>query len=185
MAVHKKMINKKAQIWIEVVIYFLIGLALISLVLAFLLPEINQTIDRIIIEQTIEDMNNIDVSMRDVTYALGNVRTRKFRIKKGGLVIDCLSDSIFFELENSRKEFSEPGTPVSLGFLNILTLKEGEDRYNIKLLLNYSEYLNLSLSGKQDVMTFPRASSVYEISIENTGYNNTLNITHINILDIS
>ena len=49
-----KMNSRKGQIWIETVIYTLIGLALIGLVLAILTPKIKEFGDRQIIEQTIE-----------------------------------------------------------------------------------------------------------------------------------
>ena len=51
-------INSKAQIWVETVIYTLVAITLISLVLAFALPAINQRRDQNIVESSIVLMND-------------------------------------------------------------------------------------------------------------------------------
>ena len=45
------MSKKKGQVWIETVIYTLIGISLIALVLAFVMPKLNEKKDKLVIEQ--------------------------------------------------------------------------------------------------------------------------------------
>ena len=54
------MMRKKGQIWIETVLYTLIGLSLIGLVLAFVTPKINEARDNLVIEQTKDVMKIFD-----------------------------------------------------------------------------------------------------------------------------
>ena len=56
----------RGQIWVETVIYTLIGLALMGLVLAFVMPKINESKDRIILQQTITSLNDIDEKINSV-----------------------------------------------------------------------------------------------------------------------
>lgn len=174
--------NKKAQIWIETVIYTLIGLALISLVLAFVLPKLKQNTDRIIIEQAVEDLNNIDNAIRSVTYAPGNIRVREFRIKKGKLVFNCTNEKIYFEMEDSSKMYSEPGTEAHIGNLNVSTTQKN-DLYDVKIELNYKDYLDITYTGENAEKTFQKAPAPYKISIENKGFDKK--VTKVDIVEIS
>ena len=56
---------KPGQIWIETVIYTLIGLALIGVVLAIVTPKINAAQERIIIEQSISALSAFHDKIRD------------------------------------------------------------------------------------------------------------------------
>ena len=75
---------KKAQIWIETVLYTLIGLALIGIVLTIVTPKINEQKDRSVIEQSIEALNNFDSKITEtLDRGGGNVRSIPvFSIKK-------------------------------------------------------------------------------------------------------
>ena len=52
--------KNKGQIWIETVLYTLIGLVLIGVTLAIVMPKINAARDRILVEQTASSMGVID-----------------------------------------------------------------------------------------------------------------------------
>ena len=54
---------RRGQVWIETVIYTLIGISLIALALTFIAPKISETQDRIAIEQTINSLNELDTRM--------------------------------------------------------------------------------------------------------------------------
>ena len=58
--------NKRGQVWIETVIYILIGLSLIALVLTFVMPKVNEQRDRLIIEQTIASLGFLDDKINEV-----------------------------------------------------------------------------------------------------------------------
>ena len=52
--------TKKSQVWVETVIYTLIGLSIIGILLAVLKPTVESTKDRLMIEQIIESKNRED-----------------------------------------------------------------------------------------------------------------------------
>jgi len=112
------MMKKRGQIWIETVIYTLIGLSLIGLVLAIVTPKINDFRDRSVIEQTISSLNAFDAKINDILSAPGNVRVIEFRMKRGVLYIDSMNDKIIFELNDSKSLFSEPKLLLFLIFLH-------------------------------------------------------------------
>ena len=58
--------NLKGQVWIETVVYILIGLALIAIVLAFVMPRINEEKNKAIVEQTIKALSVLDDKINEV-----------------------------------------------------------------------------------------------------------------------
>ena len=58
--------NKKGQVWVETVIYTLIGLAVIGLLLAVAKPKIDQMKDRALIDQAVEAMEAINSKIYEV-----------------------------------------------------------------------------------------------------------------------
>lgn len=155
----------KGQVWVETVIYTLIGLAVIGLVLAAALPKINARKDEIMIEQSIEALGNIDDKIYEVQRASGNRRVIDLEVRKGALVIDMEADTISWELE-SRFEYSEVGVSVPLGRLNVMTTSE--DPWKVELKLSYE--MDLRFNGNNfgthriDVSPTP-----YKFIIENVG----------------
>jgi len=155
--------KKKGQVWIETVIYTLIGLAIIGILLAVVRPQINSMRDRLAIEQTIESLNEFDGTM-DIS--LGNRRRIDFKISKGSLFIDGVNDNIYWILEDSNKEYSEPGVVVGLGAMEILTT--GDKPWTINLSLDYSN-LNVTYQGADEVKELESAGTPYGIFVENEG----------------
>jgi len=171
-------INCKAQIWIETVIYTVIGLAIIGIVLAIATPTIDKYKDRTVIEQSISVLNDLDSEIAEVEYyGLGNRRPFEFRIKKGTLEIDSQADKITYLLEESRLEYSELGTDVKQGDIIIRTDKKGS-RFDISLSLSYDD-INITYNDKDEKKIFHPSSVPYKIFIENkepTGEKTQINI---------
>ena len=65
---------RSAQVWIETVLYTLIGLALIGIVLTFVMPRINEAKDKIVVEQTIASLNAFDEKIQMTLQAPGSRR---------------------------------------------------------------------------------------------------------------
>ena len=132
--------NKKAQIWVETVIYTLIALSLIGATLAFVKPKIQEMQDKAIIEQSIEIMDYIDSTVFQIVRGgAGNTRTMDISLKKGELQIDSINDQILFIIDNSRYEYSQEGKKTNIGNVDILT--ESKNKLNrITLSMNYSNY---------------------------------------------
>jgi hypothetical protein len=159
--------NKHGQVWVETVIYTLIGLALIGLVLAILTPKIKEFRDRSTIEQTIDSLNLVDSKVVDVLDAPGNKRKVNFRLERGKIVIEPKRDEVRYVLEESNVRYSEPGVPVNIGRIRILT-EELTEKYKITLSLNYT--YNITYYGDDSgVEEFSPVSIPYEFFIENKG----------------
>lgn len=157
---------KKGQVWIETVIYTLIGLALIALVLSFLMPKINQSQGNLIVEQSAETLNALDQKMQEVMRgASGSIRViPSLSLKKGGLVINAKENKISIVIDNLNYEYSEPGVKIPYGRISILTEKT-QKSYKVTLELP-SDY-DLQYVGQDQIKTFSPASTPYKFSIFN------------------
>ncbi|MGC9309178.1 MAG: hypothetical protein ACP5D2_00595 [Candidatus Nanoarchaeia archaeon] len=160
--------NRKAQVWVETVLYTLIGLAIIGIVLAVAKPKIDEMKDKMLIEQSIESMNKIDNKIYEVQRATGNQRKIDMKISNGKFVIDSENNSLFWILESDYK-YSEPDIVVESGKMNILT--EEASPWKVTLSINYPvdlRYNNQTIGIKE----FEAAPSPYTFYIKNKGSNN-------------
>ncbi len=160
--------KKRGQIWVETVIYTLIALILIGLVLAFIVPKIGEIQDRVIIEQTIELMNNLDNIISSIGVVAGNKRIVDIGIKKGVLKIDGENDRIIFEIK-SEYEFSQQGEDITIGDIIAKTEKSGSLNI-ITLTSNYNQY-DLTYNGKDELKEISQSTTPYKLSVENKGAN--------------
>ncbi len=165
-----RMVLKKGQIWVETVIYTLIGLAIIGIVLALATPAINKNKDKLILEQTMTIMMEIDNKIKDVRDSgAGNKRIiDELSIRKGYIEIDGENNEIKYVLEGTRLEYSEPEKPVQQGSINILTNSISGGDYNIILTLEYPS-LNITYSNDEDYKKLTAASIPYKLSLHNNG----------------
>lgn len=175
------MIKKRGQVWIETVLYTLIALALIGLVLGFVMPKINQTKDKLVIEQTINMLTLMDDKINRAAETVGNSRKIDFTIKKGELYINSSSDQIFFVMDDLTSPYSSPGTDIKNGPVTIRT--ETQQKNNrIILKLDYSQKYNLSYEKSEEVKKFNPSPTAYSLMVENLGVSGSiqLNIFSIN-----
>jgi len=156
--------SSRAQVWVETVIYTLIGLGIIGILLAASKPKIEEMKDKIIIEQTITSLNDISSKIYDVQISPGNKRILNLKITKGRFYVNASSDEIGWILESNYK-YSEIGRVVSLGNLNILTTESSP--YLIKISMKYS--INLTYSGQDTYFEVEGSPSPYVLSVENMG----------------
>ncbi len=154
---------KRGQIWVETVIYTLIGLAIIGILLAVVRPQINAMTDKLVIEQTIEILNEIDENME---ISSGNVRAMDLKISKGSLFINGVNEKIFWVLEESDKKFSEPGVEAELGKVKVITTGDSKP-WKVELSIDYS--LNINYNGEDVEKEIEATASLYKLYIENKG----------------
>lgn len=160
--------EKKGQVWVETVIYTLIGLALIGLVLAIVTPRINQFQDRSAVEQSIDSLNILDAGINSILVAPGNKRVVDFSLKRGEIFFDVVNDEIIMVIDDSRVAYSEPGVPINIGRVTVLT-EELENRNKITLTISYEH--NLTFDGFDGGENkFSRASTPYRFSLENRDF---------------
>ncbi len=166
--------KRRGQVWVETVIYTLIALVMIGLILTFIRPRITEIQDKLVLQQSISMLNNIN----NVVLALseggsGNKRRLDLDMKAGSLDIDGANDRIVFNI-NSHYQFSEYGKDVDYGALVVHT-EPLNDLSITNMTLNYSGKYNITYKGKDAMKTITAASTPYTLFISNKGNNGGTN----------
>lgn len=161
--------NKKAQIWVETVIYILIAFVMIGLVLSFVRPKIEELQDKAVIDQTVGLINTLDGVFSEIVVP-GNKRIVDVTIKKGDLAFDVINDSVTFEIDSSYV-YSEPGEAVMIGNINVSTVDKGKYSHVI-LTRNYSSQYNLTYKGGETKKILSKSTVPYKMVITNKGEDN-------------
>ncbi len=170
--------NSRAQVWIETVIYTLIGLTLIAMTLAYLMPKINQSNDRSAVEQSIEALNLLDQKVVEVmTGAAGSSRIiPEFLIKRGSLNVKPETKDLFFAIDGLGVAYSEPNVPITRGRITLLT-EPFQGKYRTTLTVHYT--IALTYNGGTAPKKFTPAATPYQFSITN------VNNARVDISEIS
>lgn len=172
--------GKKAQVWVETVIYTLIGLVIMGLLIGVTTPKIKQMNDNIILGQTTDYvMNVLDQKIIEIRSSPGNERLLNLRIKKGELLIDGENNLIWFKLIDTPLKASEVGVPIPRGNMVQLTELNANEKYTINLILNYSSMgINLTIDGKDIKKIFTASPMDYKIQLQSNS-NNQININEV------
>lgn len=148
--------GKKGAIWVAAVLYLALGMIAITVILGAGLPLIEKMKDRNTVAQTKDLMQVLDETIRRVaSEGPGSQRQLSpFVVKVGELTIDEItrgegweqeSDSIFWKAKTGAL-IMEPGIKKKEGNLEVsLELTNIQDEYDIKLRLDYSEFLDVDL----------------------------------------
>lgn len=161
-----KMNSKKAQVWVETVVYTLIVFAMIGLVLSFVKPKIDEGRDKAILEQSKGIMEKIDNLIQEIKTTPGNKRVLHLTIKKGSFNIDSENNRIFFEMD-SQYRYSEPGTEIEEDGIIFYTKKKG-DTHEVNATMNYDNY-NITFEGKEKEKSIHSAPQEYKLVLFNEG----------------
>ncbi|MDP2925748.1 MAG: hypothetical protein Q8N99_05240 [Nanoarchaeota archaeon] len=159
---------RKSQIWVETVVYTLIGLTIIAILLSASMPQIDKWKDRSIISQTIESLNILNSKILETEDSPGNIRIANLRIAKGTLEINSSNDLIIYRLDNSRYEMTQTGQTIKEGDILLKTEKYGS-RYKLFLILNYSKNVNITYKNSENIKILQAGTTPYKIIIENKG----------------
>lgn len=163
------------QVWIETVLYTVIGLSIIALVLSFAYPKIRASQESLLIEQSIATLNNLDTVITTVNErGPGNVKTYTFSIKRGRLLFVEEEETIVLEITGIKSAYSEPGAVVQDGRVSVLT-REATKGYTVELSLNYRHPSDSArklidvrvgdLALEDETKEFVQAATPYVISI--------------------
>lgn len=170
---------KKSQIWVETVIYTLIGLVIIGILIGVAKPEIEKRKDRILIEQSLDLLNSLNDKIEEVRYyGIGNSRNFEVMIKGGKISIDGENEAVEFSIE-SKYKYSEPGEEIEAGKINITTKEKGK-LYAVSLKINYKD-INLTWNNEDSAKELQKSSVPYSIIIVNKGKANDM--TNIDFSD--
>lgn len=161
--------NSRGQIWIETVIYILIGLVLIALVLAFVVPKINEQRDRIMVEQTIVSLSILDDKINEVIdNGKNNKRIVEYTMRTGELYFNSIDNEINFILSDLTKPYSEPGIKIPVGRI-IVESTEGKKTSSVNLTLQYPAGIDLKFDNQEIIKKIDPSVTPYSFSIENKG----------------
>ncbi len=173
---------KRGQVWIETVVYTLIGLAILGTVIAIATPKINKISDQAVISQSMSSLNLIHQMIEEVFLAQGNQREIFLAVKKGEYIIDPQSSSISFILDNTGFMYSQINESFKQGVVNVLTLQKSKSKFKVILSLNYSNF-EIFYQDSTVPKTFSSASNPYHLLIQNQGQQPS-GLTKINIASI-
>lgn len=175
--------KKRGQVWIETVLYTLIGLALMGLALGFIMPKINEARDRSLVEQAISSLSEFDGKINEVIQTgAGNVRQTEFLMKKGELYINSSNDEVLMILSGLSKPYSEPGIEIDIGRIKVKS-EVGQKTSQVYLRTVYSMNVNITYREIDADKKFTPASTPYKFFIENKG--SSSGQTWINLDEIS
>lgn len=169
--------NRRGQVWVETVIYTLIGLTVIGLLLAVSKPQIDKQKDKALVEQAINGLGIIDEKVYDVLSGTGNKRRIELKLGKGVITIDAQNDKLIWELD-STYQYSEFDVPVSAGKIDVTTTAGSP--YTIILEIEYPmdiRYDNGELSKQ-----IGQASTPHIITVENLGTQNGKTVINFNLV---
>jgi len=157
--------GKRGQVWVETVIYTLIGLAIIGIVLGIAKPKIEEKKDEITIEQSIDSLEKINSKILEVKATPGNRRTIELSVKSGTFSINMDEDKIYWDIDSSF-EYSEVDIPVQVG--SVLVKTTGVDPWKVRL---EEDPLVSIIFGSFDsgIKVFTPSPTPYKLTVENTG----------------
>lgn len=161
----KKRHDRRAQVWVETAIYTLIGLTIIGVILAGVKPQIDKMKDKIVIEQSMQALEEINQKITESKVANGNRRIVEVKIGKGELLIDASRNTITWTIL-SKKEYSELNKEIGLGSLNITTKTPGP--YTVELKLSPLADIEIE-TGNSGSKIYSESPTPYKISLENKG----------------
>jgi len=170
--------NKKAAIWVSAILYIVLGIVAITLILNAGLPLINKMQDRNTISQTKEVITAFDQKIRFVAnQGPGALEPFYIEIKSGELTIDEAGNKIYWSMKTIDQP-QEPDTSLEEGnFVSILNRTIVKNEYNMTILVNYQNRLNLNLSSEFG----NKFQGRYQLSIRHIGVENDLPTILINV----
>jgi type II secretory pathway pseudopilin PulG len=160
--------SKCSQVWVETVIYTLIGLTIMAIIIGVITPKINQITDKTILTQTRDTLNQLNDQVQETLSTVGSQREVALTVKRGQYMIDGPNNNIYYSLLGTSALISQPGIPVKDGELTILTEMIVKNKYNVFLILNYSSY-NVTYNGKDVNKTLTPAPTSYRLLLINRG----------------
>ena len=169
--------QKKSQVWVETAIYTVIGISIIAILLTIVTPQIEKIKDKGTVEQTMNALEVLNDKINEVSQTSGNIRIVEFKIVKGTLTIDSVSDSITYVLENSKLKLSEVGEEIKQGNVIIKTEKQGSN-FKIILKINF-ENMDMTYDGADAEKILQAGSIPYKIQIVNVGDNGLDDKVHL------
>jgi len=156
--------NKKGiSVWVSAILYFGIGIVILTIMLTAGMPVINKMRDKNVAIQTKEVFHELDSTIREVAKeGPGSQRVTNLEIKKGKLNINDVNELIIWGFETSAL-LSEPGVKAKEGSIELFTDADEVAKVDIYLLtytLNYTCKLDLKVSPSGGLSTVTGATKI-------------------------
>ncbi len=167
--------QKKGDVWIGAILYFGLGIVIITILLAAGLPVINKLRDKNVVIQTKQVMHSLDENIREVIKeGPGSQRIVTVNLKKGSFTINDSGEILIWKYKNSKVLISEPGINVPEGKLVIRTDNSAvKGSYDISIYANYSGLANITRSvGKPLTL-----EGINDLVIKNIGLDPSGNVS--------
>ncbi len=158
----------KGQVWLETVIYTLIGLSILGVILALVTPKIQETKDKAVIDQSLSLLDDLSRTIDEIKFVPGNSWPVQLKFEKGVFVVDGEGDEVYFLFEDSKVAYSEIGETITRGKITIETTRAGKE-IKVKLSLRYANALNITSRGEDQLQRFQSAALPYDLFVENVG----------------
>lgn len=159
---------RNGQVWIETVLYTVIGLAIMGVILSVIKPSLDQKRDELVLNQVREILDGIDGQVQEVVNTgQGNTRTVEITMKKGELLIDTGNNSVVFSMD-SKYMLSELGKEIIISRTKVLTKERAKGSYFVTMTLDYSNY-NITFTGQKKNKELQASSTPYKVAITNNG----------------
>ncbi|MBI5391871.1 hypothetical protein HZB00_02605 [Candidatus Woesearchaeota archaeon] len=163
-----KAFTKKGDIWVSAILYFGLGMVVLTLMLTAGTPIINRLRDKNVVLQTKELMHSLDDNIREIAReGPGSQRPLTLDVRKGEFHIDQDKESIYWEYVG-KSLLAEPCTekditacvPLHEGNVKIIVQKGAQvGTYKTHLELSYDKLLDLiftkaskTITGRVDVV---------------------------------
>ena len=174
------MTNKKGDIWVSAVLYFGLGIIIITILLTAGLPVINKLRDKNIAIQTKEAFHILDQNIREVLkggpgtqrVVTLNIKKGQFKINDASVALDADKNTITWAY-NSKIFLTEPSeinAPLIFvrdGNINVATAKSTtKGSYDITFKLSYNDIAAINPGAATRLITI---SGLGDISIRNGG----------------
>ena len=171
--------KKRGQIWIETVLYTLIGISLIALVLAFVSPRISEAKDRAVVEQTLSSLNDLDSEINSLaSLPSGNRRVFEILMKRGELYILPAQDVIQFKISDLSKPYSQANATIKFGKIELISLL-GNKTSSATMTLNYTGLVDIKYAGAETEKKFTQGATPYRFFLENRDIANGMRVISI------
>jgi len=171
--------QKKGDIWISAILYFGLGIIIITILLSAGLPVINRLRDKNVVIQSKQVMSELDQNIREVIKeGPGSQRIVTVNLKKGLLKIDEEKSQVMWQYNNSKVLISDPGTPVFEGKLTILTLNSTtKGSYNIEIYTDYAGVAKITRpANKQSTLI-----GITDLVVRNEGLDNQNKLIRVSV----
>lgn len=163
----KKYLKKRGQVWMETLLYTVVTLSILTMVLSFALPKLQQGQERAVIASHVTSLKMIDKIILDLSsVSAGNQKKYILPLEEGTFTVDGVANTISITIPDVGVKYTEPDIPVSDGRVTILTTKTGKKEYLVVASTSYTNFgINITAKNRDEIFELTKAPTPYEIVI--------------------